>query len=318
MKRIYILFIAFGIAFSACEDRFTQVVEIEIPDHEPKLVAYCFIDTNNDSVFVEVSKSQQIMQDIDPYILNAEIQLSDGSQLISDQFELTKHFTGIDYSTPQMDSIFAYNYVTKTGTFFSTGTEYMLDIKAPGLPSITASCTIPGPVEISSVEVQKDGIIDPDGFTSDEIKIRFKDPGNETNYYIMAANSIHKFDGFEYKNQVYLNPVDPRIRESSWRTIIIPGTEEYVYFNDKEGIDWNENVFSFSTYLYESSEDEEVELYVKLYSISKEVYDFCHAYNQYKDSEDVFFAEPVTIPSNFDNGFGVFGAYDYTQIKIDL
>ena len=31
MKRIYILFIAFGIAFSACEDRFTQVVEIEIP-----------------------------------------------------------------------------------------------------------------------------------------------------------------------------------------------------------------------------------------------------------------------------------------------
>jgi hypothetical protein len=318
MKNLYLVFILMGIIFLSCEERFTQVVEIEIPDHNPKMVAYCFIDSNQDSVFVEVSMSQQIMDNMDPYILDASIKLLNGNQLLSDQFKLLKKFAGIDYSRPQMDSIFTYSYVARTGQVFNTGSNYSLEISAAGLDPVYAECTNPEPVQLTSVEFEKDGIIDPDGYTSDEIKIRFNDPGEVNNYYIFSAHTIHRFNGFEYKNPLYLDALDPRVNESSWSTSLVPGIEEYIYFNDKEGINGSENLFSFATFSYEGSEEEEIELVVTLYSISKEMYDFCHAYNQYKNSADIFFAEPVTIPSNFENGYGVFGMYDYTEMRIDL
>ena len=60
--------------------------------------------------------------------------------------------------------------------------------------------------------------------------------------------------------------------------------------------------------------------YVSVKSVTKAYYDFVTAFGVHEDNQfpDLFSGEPVPLPSNITNGFGVFGAYTETRIKIDL
>jgi hypothetical protein len=304
--------------FTSCEERFTQVVDLEIPPHDPRLVTYSIIDASQDSIFVEVSKSLDITEDADPVITDALIRFSKNETLITDDFELIKRFVDLDWSTNQLDSIFDYKYKAKTGEVFTAGNNYSLSISAIGLESVEAEAMVPEKVSIEEIEFTKDGIIDPEGYKSDELKLTFSDPGEEENYYLVAVRMKDKFDEELYENDVYISAFDPRINQSSWGTPIIKNINSYAYFDDKEGINGNKNTLRFSMNLYFDPDNPDIKISVKLFTLSKDLYNFCHALNQYSNSEGVFFAEPVTIPSNFENGFGVFGFYDYTEKYLEL
>jgi hypothetical protein len=317
MKKTYIIaLISIAGLFSCESDFFTQVVDLEIPDHDSKIVAYCIVDVSTDTLIVEVSKSQDVLAEEDPVISDATIRFLMNEELVTDEFELVRTFLDLDYNSPDLDSIFKTLYQGFSTTAFLPEQEFALQVSAEQMDITQARASVPAKIEVTKAEMIKDGIIDPEGYTSDELKITFTDPADQENFYLVAAKYRVVEDNFYYDNDIYLNAIDPRINSSSWSTQVISEINTYAYFSDKDGLNGKENTLSFSADIYEDPEANSFELTLRFYSLSKDLYHFIHAFNQYQESDGLFFAEPVTIPTNFDNGYGVFGFYAKTERKI--
>jgi len=321
MKHSYIItFIFLALVFMSCEDKFSQVVEFDLPEHEPVLVSYCMVDVNSSEIILQLSKSATIDNEESTNINQADIHiLKDGNQFIS-AFTQDSIFAGFDYSNPEkMDSIFSKRFIAELPSSFEHSSVYELEISSPGFEDVFSNSSVPTKVEISEIHYEKDGFIDPEGYTTDELEIRFTDPGSEENFYAISATVDFDFGGESYSRGLYLDGFDPRF-ETSWDIALLPDLyNQYIYFEDKEGFDGKENIIKLSADLYDlDNENADATLHVVLYSISKEFFAFIHATQLYNNNNGNFFAEPIIIPSNITNGFGVFGFFTSHEMTIQL
>ena len=116
MKYIYtLLIISISIIFIGCGGKFSQVVDFELPDHESRIVSYCFIEANNTIITVDLSKSIGVLEENKSNLNQASVQMYKNDQLFIDEFQHELVFIGIDYNYPyEMDSIFKHVYSANT------------------------------------------------------------------------------------------------------------------------------------------------------------------------------------------------------------
>jgi len=318
MKYIYtLLIILITIIFIGCENKFSQVVDFELPDHEPRIVSYCFVEANNPLIKIDISKSLGVLEDDKSSIDQANIQMYKNDQLFIDEFQHDLVFIGIDYNNPnEMDSIFKNVYSANIPEVIKEDDVLRLEISSPGLEDVSAEASLSQKVLLTSVQFEKDGYVDPEGYTSDEIEIQFSDPGNTDNYYLITADRIAENPQGNDTFNIYLDTSDPRLETADYLKVLPDVSNNFVFFEDKEGFNGENNTLKFSTYVYKEIED--VHLRVRLFSISKDLFHFISAYNLYEENGDNIFAEPVIINSNFINGFGLFALYSYDEIEIKL
>ena len=293
MKNILIA-ILFLTAFYACEDTFEQIVEVELPEHTPQLAVTAPVFSTDTIIEVFVSHSIKAFSNDEPKpITNANVELyKDGALL---------------YTIPHIqDGLYTVSMPQPLG---NAAAEYTLKVSADGYEAVSATQNMPAEVPIKTLHYQQDGTVDEEGYKVDEIEISFEDPRSEENYYSFKAYAIGKWADPAGDTLIYAN------RINLWSVNLLANDGDYeLLLTDKS---FNGENYTFNMYTYESLENYQ-ELVFVLRSISKEYYFYSKAIGATYDTEDNPFVEPVNVPTNFDNGFGIFSVEAATVKRIGI
>ncbi len=270
-----------------------NVKDVELPDHEPKLVVQGYL-VPNQVLTMFVGKSRSIEKAAKSMgVKNAEIKITGGGNTIN-QFTYLKN-----------------GYYGDTGRKFKAGKTYTLTVSKKGFETISAKTTIPKAVPIQEVEYNSEAIIDNQGDKRDRVSIQFKDPGSRNNFYEIRL----------------IKTPDSSLPRRSPVSIPVESRDPAVDFNVNQNVVLLEDGFiNGKTYdltiNFNSVRDSSKLLNrgkVILRSVNKAYFKYKKKLNLQASNENSlgpFRGEPVQIYSNVENGYGVFAGYHETEKRL--
>jgi hypothetical protein len=286
-----------SVLFASCEDKFSQIVEVDLPEHEPVLSVSAQFSNKDSLLKVAVSRTWGINDQAPDYFLeNATVRLlKDGVQLGA-FLPGQATFNGFYCSENQIP-------------WQEVGGNYRLEVAAPNFPTVFAEQVILKEIPIATATYEKQGTLSPDGDKVDEITIEFNDPAGEENYY--AIRVFHQYSFYyepedttyiTYEN-MYLESYDP-LAEIGENGIMLLSDAA---FDGKKA--------SFRAYYYNYNDVDKI--YVHLVHLPKEKFLYLRSLRQYQDADGNPFAEPVTVSSNIENGTGIFSLETVNILEIE-
>lgn len=326
MKKIklFLMILAAVVLLPACEKEIVFDGEID----DPLLVVNAW--TSPDSLIkAHVSQSKFFLSNLDGFkvITNADVDL-----YINGQFH--EQLTG--------DSLGMY-----TGTYKAVaGDTVRLVVQAPTLGQAESSTIILPKADIISVDtihtrqqtdVYAEGL---DTFyvnksTECEFRVRFRDPGDQQNYYRMV---VKRRVSYEYGEEIYISDnfmafsLDGMDTQTGGFIDLIGGEENWdvqhlitdELFNGKEFILKFTHFFNNTEYsqqykdMYGINQSTSESLVINLQSITRDTYLYLLSKNSAENSLNGFFSEPVQIFNNIENGIGIFGSYNNSVFPYQL
>ena len=342
MKKYKLLFIFILTASTlmSCE---TVLENVTVP-YEERLVVSSFISPQDSLVEVIVSKTkpvtgvttgtndfnnQNYFYDI---LKGATVQISDGQQKANLAYkEIIKPFSLV-YDPITKKQTFA----TRPGYFISTkefsiiaGKTYTLIVSASGLPTATATCTVPTKslVNQSDLEIVDNGLdssVSGSTYSNGQLikvnyryhkkyTVKIKDNPSEENFYSVG----------------YLSQKIEQTKGSDGKIIILPPLNLQEPYGDLLS-DYRKNgaVLNFIPLRMNLASDNNNNPNLKVisYKVSCFVAITDKIFYQYNKSvgsssgiyNDNPFTEPVLTYTNINGGLGVFAGYNMTRVDIDL
>jgi hypothetical protein len=301
MNKLYV-FLLVVILFNACrESAFEQVVKIDIPEHESRLAINTIMLSMDDSISVLVSNSLGILND------------EDFSDIRTAEVTLLKDGLALNPFTYNED--FGY-YVNKLPEALGNETvEYRLEVSDANYPLAVATQRMPVLPAIISVTVDRDGTLDDTGERVDEIIIEIDDQANDQAFYAIRAyllGEVEFVEGeiFEYESEISLRSNNPLVNTSFQTDLGLLITDG----------SFDGTIYKLNTWTYfDLPEDQEgLSLRVELINITEDTYLYARSLSQYYDALGNPFAEPVTIHSNIEEGYGLFGLGNVSVFELEL
>jgi hypothetical protein len=310
-KELSFLLIIFS-PFLLCTCDFETAVEISIPEEKKKLVVNCIFQVDS-TVYPRFFHSENILS----YQHYSSGDTTDNA--------ITNAVAKLHSGDTEIPILFYKKYPFYRSASKATGNEYTIEVSAPGYESVTATTTIPRPVQIT--EIQSGDLMPPpsdDLMGKRAIHVRFKDPADESNYYGIS---------------IYVKIKDSRLGVSLLQTLPTPLNPVYAedyyaedfrsggYIHQEYSILFNDRLFNgldnvFSVWCYEGTEEDvspwsgEVQGYVViLKSISEEYYNYRVTYNLQQKAKRDPYAQPVQVFNNINNGFGIFAGYSISRVE---
>lgn len=281
--------------FSACE----RPTEIEIPPHEPKIVAES-LRGQNELIHARISRTRSVTDprpdfgQPDPYLItNATVSLYENNTLIE-----TLQYDANDEE---------YKAVIATVV---PGKTYKLIAKANGLPDAEAISATPSQTPINSLVFTPNARNDRDGNPLDEIKIVFTDNSATEDYYLIRIWDANHFQSYycvttndkDVEKLVYEDPLYPDDCLYPDRLLIADknfnGTTKTLTFYMSSGL---LNPVITPGNIRRATVD--------LLHINFDYYKYIKSLNSYENAYENPFAEPVNLHSNVKNGHGLFTTY---------
>ena len=310
MKYI-ISIILVAVVSSGCQD------SMEIPDTGRKIVINGLI-TNDSLINVRIGTSAYILD----FASGTTEQQQDlkGAQVIINQYghSIDSLFhTHVDFYDSW--NVFIPGNYRSRKLAAKEGNEYLITVNAPGLPESTAHTKIPDIVNIERIDTTH-VILPPGEFvslnTGLSCKVRFTDPLNITNYYLLTVNKVPAANSFY--NNIEINSKDPVIEETLHSRVI-------------EGIAFSDKVINGQTYTLSIIIRDEAIAYIqtaqdnegnfllnfRLYSIPEEYFTYIKTLNQYEKNIGNPLADPVMMFSNVTGGFGMFAGAAVSSVSIN-
>lgn len=313
-------FFGFILYFSSCE----TVVDIDIPDREPKLVLNSVVST--DQRFEgNVSLSRFILAD-EPFqkVEMAEVSLYESNRLLQSTFTNRK-------------GDFTFDLQAKPGR------QYTIIVDKEDYPSIEATALIPRQVNIQSIEIDSialENMLAQEEHCADtltpeqtlkllqsntEFVLHFQDQPGESNFYGVSARirarvkeKIQQEDGRRKDTVIVLDfaarmeTLDPALSSDDKLNIESePYQDDEFLFNDRI-FDGESYGFTFKINGNDLSPQGKVldlNIYFRLKSISEEHYLYTKSKETQDENEGNPFAEPAPVYNNIQNGFGIFAGY---------
>lgn len=294
-----------------------SVIEFRGSEAEPKTVIYSLLHPDS-LIRVSVAVSHAIFEErYEPkQIKDAVVRVFRDGLLIET----------LAYVTPEprqdwypADSYSRYESVTTRPDYGST---YRIEVEIPGLKAASGEAILPEPVPV--IRIDTGSVIREWGERQLEVKVKFRDPAGEENFYRMTARGT----GGEYfgsKDEPYrpFNPVmvtEADLSYGLWgEPLITPKQEDdifgmylqntYSLFSD-ELIAGKEYDLTLR-YNYKRPDTKYYEFahaYFMLHSISRDLYLYLKSFSAHTQTRENFLAEPVMVYTNIINGLGVVGA----------
>lgn len=305
MKKYFFIIFIFAIILNTGCEKFTQglVIDIELPEHEPVLTPYCFINDTDSNVMVILQKSQGALESNETgFIENATVELYKNGTLwntIPYNSSDTTINNGV-YELPMNNAFSDEGY----------GDTYELRVSAPDFETTTASQTMPAPVKIERLEFNDDAGASAGQFGSSQhnLKVIFDDPAGEENYYRIQVKSDFLIinpssgDTIGTSNSYGSGPftTNPSIESAYGGGVIIT---DKLFDGQKYIADLG--IFQGIGVVGQDVETK-VNLEVILFSITRDEYLYQKSLTTYAASSNSLFAEPTLIHTNMTNGLGVF------------
>lgn len=314
--------------FFSCE----KTLEFEIPSQENKIVVHSLFSKDSQWA-IRVEESQSLLDSA-----RFTVTGSNGGGVHDFETDALKDATVQIFE----NGIFAERLTYSEGLYISQmhrpthGKDYTLRIASPGLKPIEANSKIPDKVEITGLGIES--TILPDNFAEYKFTLSLNDPKETDDYYLILIyrtwNPLVRVDCFPsvnledscvyerdyYENEAYSIQLN---NENIPEDLIFKADDAYLapprgfYFSDKlfEFVG-KDIVFKDIKYIREELVGYNPQLRFELFHITKEYYDFVKSIRLQNTIKENPFAEPVPIPSNIINGFGVFGASSIDSLTI--
>ncbi len=275
MKKVLSLLILWFL-FS-CE----TVVDVDLPEHDPKLVLHSFIEIPNyyHGYVCRVGQSVGLDDELPPFLYEADV-------TIKEEGGWSRNFY---YSTP---SSFFY---LEADVEPKPGKTYILEANAPGLEPVSSRIEVPQIPEVTGSTYEEVDGIDFRQVPFNEATITIQDDPNEENYYEISAYIQNRsFDSSYY--HVYTWSYDPLTEE------MMDG--QGILLNDKtfNGGSVTLNLRMENTYI--EPENHHVTIWVR--GITRSKYIYVKTLRVLQENQFNPFAEPITMPTNVENGYGIF------------
>ena len=311
--------ILLSILLVSCNDFFEREVDIDIPNHESKLVLSSFIYPGDSlQLFVYYSQGVEEKGTVwDNKIIAADIRLlKNGTQEISVllKYQYEEHLE---------------NPYFKALANIEEGDNFTIEIDAESYDPIYSSTQIPNKPIIS--EARFEGLKNSlDGDLLAAISFDIEDEKEIENYYEVIVEYTEKF---EFEEEVHTSSSQSWTNDSNipWIEKISNITySQRLFFTDetfKNGKARPEIlaevwplIMSYPTSgeLYGRQYEYTVQLNVR--NITKSYYDFVRTFAIHEENQfpDIFSGEPAQLYSNVEGGFGVFGSYAETKIPVQI
>ena len=277
-------------ALSACE----RIIEPDLPEHTPRLVLQAFFTP--DSTWVAfVGRSAGILESLpsrERSVAEATVELLAGDRVIDE----LKFF--------QRERVYVWEK-----TPLQAGESYSLRVSAPGFATIQATDAIPRPVPTAIVSYITNTFSRSESTIKGDlsIKLEIQDPPGETNYY-----QIHLFALFSSRRE-----------EGSFWTkdpSIIADNNETAFFGSAPF--FTDALFDGQTHEIELSSNynvtEHTRLFLQVLDISETYYEYLKSAKLHEFTQDNPFAEPVSVYSNVEGGYGIFVGYSSQTFELVL
>jgi|GEM_PF-658768 len=314
MKYFPFIFIIFILSTVACE----QVVDIDIPEHESQLVLSSFYKAGDTKITARLSKSLSISSSENPKeVLDATVNFYENDVLIGGlnmQNDTTYYstFLGLDslgYPIYQQAGI---NTITKLYSLdlpapLETGNIYKITAEATGYKTISATQQLPQALDILSVSYEPMSRPGLEGYVMDALIISLQDIPNEDNYFeldVFVKNSNSSGWGDEPWRGTWTESFTPGIEHGDRVSLIKDDLFEDSFYNVE--------------LLFLSEDTTQVDIKLEINSISRDKYFFSRSIYAYDSAYgNPYFAEPVTVHTNVENGQGIFSIENKTEILIE-
>jgi Domain of unknown function (DUF4249) len=275
----------FSLLFSSCSGFFDQVIDIDPPKYEPKMVINCVQSGFDFEARISVTRNVGLLENIvdsTNNLKNATVEWLEDGVL---KYTFTRDT--VDDSPFNQGLDFQYYGAVLQDYLVIPGKKYEIRVSQPDYPSVSATQIAPIPVILESAKVKLD-TNSANGFLTGEaiFTITFQDPPNESNFYQIG---IENEDG----NTVYFNTDDPNIESGIEYDKILLADRNF------EGKKYTIRLKSEDIY--------SASYKITFTSLTKEYYLFSKAVPKNQDAAFNPFASPVQIPSNIVGGLGIFG-----------
>lgn len=280
----------------ACEGFFRSEIDIELPEHQPRLVLNSLI-TPSDSLRIMLTKSQDILSNdpVNVYVPDAQIQLVRNGEVVDGAFFVNAQ----------------YQYVSPS-VFPQPGDEFEITVSVAGFPEVSASAMVPRPAALHSAEEIGVRVVF-DGGDRKIIQFEMEDIVEEENYYevIVVQKTEYTRNGVDYTHIYYDGFL--YATSISWQEISLNGIAfaDVPFENSKANIE-----IQASRHIISSL----AKYYLELRTVSKEYFEYATTIAAHIESQqqELFSGEPVPMHSNVEGGYGVLGAYSAVQIELEL
>ncbi|MBN2261493.1 MAG: DUF4249 domain-containing protein [Prolixibacteraceae bacterium] len=325
MKQIILFTILIGLLMAGCRE------EVKFNDENiaSKMVVNSFIDADS-TIKVSVAGSKPI-----PGVTSNFNWINDATIKLFVDGKETETLKTMNQAVPEgNDDYYEQNYTPNVIYYSETkakvGKTYKLEINHKRYGLATCETTIPEPIQIISIDTMVTG---PAQYNYENnnlnVKIKFKDPANEANYYRLIAyinQGIYRekryqdtvMDSVIEVRENYLTIYDPVInpeQEDANDFLFGSPRNPYNVFSD-ELIDGREYTINFDINIYNHQRIEGIDMTEKgefhqlkfiLQSITPETYLFLKSSYLHHYYDGDLFAEPVQVFSNVENGLGILG-----------
>ncbi len=302
-------------------------IEYKGSEAEPKAVIYALLHPDS-LIAVSVAESHSVFQS-----RYQTRQITDAVVRILRDGELLEILTYVapqqvpDYGQPT-----PYSRYVSAGNKPEYGRTYRIEVDVPGLPGVYGEAVLPAPVQVAVADTSSRDI--GNGYRELVIKMRFRDPAGEKNYYRFSATGV-KGNYYGDRNEPFnpFTPVNIQWSDLSYGSLsdplIAPQQEDdifdmylqnaYFLFQD-ELIPGREYSLKL-TYngIYPDTEYYEfLRACFRLNSITRDLYLHLQSYSAHTQARDNFLAEPVPVYTNVTNGLGVVGAMSTTSDSLKI
>lgn len=292
MKNIIIFFsVLLILSTNSCENAFTTVKDIEIPQHNSKLAVFAKLDQNTGKFSVSYSKK---INDNEKYkYLSAKIKL----------LENGNNFAEFNFVGQNQES-----YLPKT--FFNTltvGKEYTLIVENDELGTATSKQINPAKPNVNHLKYKIDGYLNRNGEVSDKLTLQINDDSKTDNFYMVQLLNLQIYQADTTEYAASIESEDPTINS------VYYDNSNFLIISDRN-FNGKSVDFIFNAGNFHSSD----KIRVKVSAITKEYYYFLLSYSQYENSYDNPFAEPANVSNNIENGYGLFGLMNTVIYDVDI
>jgi hypothetical protein len=285
MKKIFFISVLSSF-FLACE----KEIELKSDEITPRIVINSLF-TANDTIHLEISESRSVLYEGTlPRITNATAKLFDANNVLLGTFT---HAGDGNYFLADPKPI--------------VGARYNLEVSAIGFETVKATSETPSLINITSIDTNSTFGTDP----RFNFALTFSDNPDQKNYYGVSVYTnvysidpetsektlLYTYSGFNSREFYIINGFKDVDGE-------IYGGE--LYFSD-ESFNGQTIVFDGANYPFFAEEFQEIEMVIGLISMSEDLFKYNVTYSKYLEAQGDFFAEPVRVYSNVENGFGIFG-----------
>ena len=334
-KTIYSLITLSLVLLCACTK---TDMDIEIKKSDPKLVLYCFPNTESDTTIISLTTSLPLTAGTQ--IIKMEQQLTVKNPQIT--YRVNGQERTVYYTEERMKNVPPMSYYVLGN--HQPGDQVSIDASAPGYPDIHAETYIPEMPEVTAFKKAHSVFID--GATYDQYHLTLNDTHTE-DYYAVQAYNIHEYEQYRGEGYGYIDYsakvdtiyecklTDINIDDEPAINPISTLDDFFSYNNTFLGYFYifNDNIFNGKSYtLLLNMRPQGDYTYThgikslksgyqfKLYKISPEYYRFIKSVNDINNNDlgEIGLAPVNPTLNNVTGGYGVVGGYsavNYMDLK---